>query len=160
MKIYLRFDEDGKQTEVATLTAKPTALGWKTAPANFDFSKRYKLSGAGKIEEISEDELAATRFTIFKARALDQAVKLIDASRNAYVGSSAAKRKSYELQEKAARAVIEDVSSACLEKNRDFGELFYNMENVKLKIKLSICTNAMLQNPLKQRTFWINGRTE
>jgi hypothetical protein len=78
MKIYLRFDENGNQTEVATLAAKPVGSEWKAAPTNFDHSKRYRLSGAGKVEEIPAEELAATQFTIFKARALDQVVKLID----------------------------------------------------------------------------------
>jgi hypothetical protein len=110
-KVYLKF-ENGNQSEVATLTTKPSGSEWKTAPANFDFSKRYRLSKSGKIEEISSDELATARFEIAKFMALKEISMLIDGTRNKYVGESASKRKSYELQEKAAISVLTDAESA------------------------------------------------
>jgi hypothetical protein len=111
MKIYMRFDEDGTQTEVTTSTTKPTGSEWKAAPGDFDFSKRYRLNDAGKIEEISEDELAAMGFETAKSMALAEISRMIDGARNKYVGESASKRKSHRLQEQAANAVISDASS-------------------------------------------------
>ncbi|GHT98394.1 hypothetical protein FACS1894126_3820 [Alphaproteobacteria bacterium] len=102
--------ENEKQTAVATFVSKPTEDGWKVAPANFEFSKRYKLA-SGKIEEISVDELAAMRLAETKAMATTEISMLVDNARSKYVGGSPAKQKCYELQEKAALSVLEDAES-------------------------------------------------
>ncbi|GHU13346.1 hypothetical protein FACS189449_08580 [Alphaproteobacteria bacterium] len=109
MKAYIRF-ENGKQLEVATLISKPSEDGWKVAPANFDFSKQYRLA-SGKIEEISVDELAAMRLAETKAMVATEISMLVDNARSKYVGNSPAKQKCYELQEKAALSVLEDAES-------------------------------------------------
>ncbi|GHT92108.1 hypothetical protein FACS1894122_05490 [Alphaproteobacteria bacterium] len=109
MKTYIRF-ENGKQLEVATLVSKPSEEGWKIAPANFEFSKRYKLA-SGKIEEVSVDELAAMRLAETKAMIATEISMLVDNARSKYVGGSPAKQKCYELQEKAALSVLENAES-------------------------------------------------
>ncbi|GHU20868.1 hypothetical protein FACS189472_12940 [Alphaproteobacteria bacterium] len=109
MKTYIRF-ENGKQLEVATLISKPSEDGWKVAPANFDFSKQYRLA-SGKIEEISVDELAAMRLAETKAMVATEISMLVDNVRSRYVGNSPAKQKCYELQEKAALSALEDAES-------------------------------------------------
>jgi hypothetical protein len=105
----MRFDENGIQTEVATLTAKPAGSEWKIVPADFDHAKRYCLNVAGKIEEISSEELMATRFANFQSMALKEISMLIDKARNKC--ESVSKRKSHDLQEKAANAVLVDALS-------------------------------------------------
>ncbi|GHT91903.1 hypothetical protein FACS1894122_04990 [Alphaproteobacteria bacterium] len=109
MKVYIRF-ENGRQIEATTLASKPAGEGWKAAPADFDFGKRYKLV-SGKITEISTDELAATRLSETKAMATTEISMLVDNARSKYVGNSPAKQKCYELQEKAALSVLEDAES-------------------------------------------------
>jgi hypothetical protein len=110
MKTYIRF-KDGQQIEATILAAKPTGNDWKIAPKNFDFSRRYRLVAGGAIEEISETELAAEKLEAEKTLVLQELARLVDNARSKYVGVSPGKRKSYELQEKAAHAVIEDVES-------------------------------------------------
>jgi hypothetical protein len=110
IKTYIKFENEN-QVEVAMLATKPTGSEWKVAPANFDYSKRYRLNAAGKIEEISSEELATMNFEISQSMALEEISMLIDRARNKYVGESASKRKSHALQEKAANAVISDVDS-------------------------------------------------
>jgi hypothetical protein len=112
MKIYIRFDENGRQIEVTTLAAKPAGNAWKKAPQDFDFAKRYRLSSAGSVEEIPEAEMLSTKLDAAKTLALQELARLIDIARSKYVGKSATKRKSYELQEKAANAVIANVEAA------------------------------------------------
>ncbi|GHU20406.1 hypothetical protein FACS189472_11680 [Alphaproteobacteria bacterium] len=109
MKTYIRFENE-KQLEVATLVSKPSEEGWKTAPANFEFSKRYKLA-SGKIEEVSVDELAAMRLAETKAMIATEISILVDNVRSKYIGCSPAKQKCYELQEKAALSVLENAES-------------------------------------------------
>ena len=111
MKTYIRF-ENGKQVEVTTLAAKPAGDNWKVAPKNFDFAKRYRLAAGGAIEEIPEAELLAANLEVEKTLALQELARLVDIARSKYVGVSPAKRKSYELQEKAANAVIENIEAA------------------------------------------------
>jgi hypothetical protein len=111
MKIYIRFDENGRQIEVTTLAAKPAGNEWKKAPQDFDFAKRYKLSSSGSVEEIHETELMSTKLDTAKTLALQELSRLVDIARGKYVGESAAKRKCYELQEKAANAVVDGPNS-------------------------------------------------
>jgi hypothetical protein len=111
LKTYLKF-ENGNQLEVATLATKPIGSEWKIAPANFDYSKRYRLNAAGKIEEIPTEELVAMNFETSRAMALAEVSMIIERARNKYVGESASKRKSHELQEKAAAALIADINSS------------------------------------------------
>jgi hypothetical protein len=111
MNRYIRF-ENGSQVEVTTLATKPAGNNWKKAPQNFDFAKRYRLSGSGSLEEIPAAELMSTKLDTEKALALQELSRLVDIARSKYVGESAAKRKCYEIQEKAANAVIDDIGSA------------------------------------------------
>jgi hypothetical protein len=110
MKTFIRF-ENSRQVETVALENKPAGENWKTAPKNFDFSKRYKLSGAGAIEEIPIEELAAERLKTEKALALQELSRLVDNARDKYVGRSPAKRKCYAIQEMAANAVIDNIES-------------------------------------------------
>jgi hypothetical protein len=110
VKTYIRF-ENGRQVEVTTLAAKPAGNDWKTVPKNFDFAKRYRLSDSGSVEEIPEAELAAANLEIEKTLALQELTRLVENARSKYVGVSPSKRKSYELQEKAANAVLANVES-------------------------------------------------
>jgi hypothetical protein len=123
MNKYIRF-ESGKQVEVTTLAAKPTGSDWKKAPQNFDFAKRYRLSDTGSVEEIPSAELLSTKLDAVKALALQELSRLVDMARGKYVGESAAKQKSYELQEKAANAVIDGQESA-------LGSLIQPLANVR-----------------------------
>jgi hypothetical protein len=109
LKTYIRF-ENGKQLEVAALASKPTEDGWRAAPVNFDFSKQYRLV-SGKIEEISADELAAMRLVETKTMVTTEISMLVDNARSKYVGGSPAKQKCYDLQERAAISVLENVES-------------------------------------------------
>jgi hypothetical protein len=54
----------------------------------------------------------STKLDTEKALALQELSRLVDMARSKYVGESAAKRKCYEIQEKAANAVIDDIGSA------------------------------------------------
>jgi hypothetical protein len=110
MKTFIRF-ENGRQIEAVTLENKPSGAGWKQVPKNFDFSKRYRLSEAGAIEEISAEELAAERLNAEKTTALQELSRLVESAREKYIGHSPAKRKCYEIQERAANAVIDNVES-------------------------------------------------
>jgi hypothetical protein len=49
----------------------------------------------------------STKLDTAKALALQELSRLVDIARSKYIGESAAKRKCYELQEKAANAVID-----------------------------------------------------
>jgi hypothetical protein len=102
--------ENGRQIEATTLASKPAGEGWKAAPADFDFGKRYKLV-SGTIAEISADELAATRLSEAKAMAATEISMIVDNARSKYVGNSPTKQKCYELQEKAAISVLENAES-------------------------------------------------
>jgi hypothetical protein len=77
MKTFIRF-ENSKQVEAVMLENKPSGENWKTAPKNFDFVKRYKLSNAGSVEEISAEELAAKRLKVEKNMALQELSRLVD----------------------------------------------------------------------------------
>jgi hypothetical protein len=107
---YIRF-ENGRQVEVTTLATKPAGNDWKTASKNFDFARRYRLSDSGSVEEIPEAELAAEKLEVEKTLAFQELARLVENARSKYVGVSPAKRKSYELQEKAANAVIANVEA-------------------------------------------------
>jgi hypothetical protein len=123
MNRYIRF-ENGKQAEVTTLAAKPTGSDWKKAPQNFDFAKRYRLSSSGSVEEIPDAELMLTKLDTAKALALQELSRLVDIARSKYVGESASKQKSYELQEKAANAVVDNPNSG-------LSSLIYPLANVR-----------------------------
>lgn len=110
MKTYIRF-ENNKQVEVTTLDHKPEGIGWKVAPKGFDFSRRYKLSENGSVEEIPEEILNAERLEDEKANALLELSQLIGNRCAEYTGETQAKRKSYEIQEKAALAVLDNPDS-------------------------------------------------
>jgi hypothetical protein len=110
MNKYIRF-ENGKQIEATILSTKPTGDEWKKAQQNFDFSKRYRLSSSDSVEEIPEAELVSTKLDTEKALALQELSRLVDITRNKYAGESAAKRKCYEIQEKVANAVIDNIES-------------------------------------------------
>jgi hypothetical protein len=105
MKIYIRF-ENGEQMEATTLESKPTGGCWKKAPQDFDFSKKYRLSANGNVEEVSAEEMALMRLEAAKMLSLQELSRLVEVARAKYAGGSSAKQKCYELQEKAANAVI------------------------------------------------------
>jgi hypothetical protein len=106
MKTYIRF-EDGQQVEATILATKPAGNYWKTAPKNFDFSKRYKLNESGTIEEISSEELDSMRLNTEKTNVLIELKRIINNAVGKYIGENSSKQKSYELQEKAANAIID-----------------------------------------------------
>jgi hypothetical protein len=106
MKHYIRFDENGVQIEAAALLEKPNTAEWKAAPKNFAFNKRYRLSTGGTVEEIPQSELETEQLNAQKTLILQELSRIVDNARTKYVGISPAKRKCYELQEKAANAVI------------------------------------------------------
>jgi hypothetical protein len=116
VKTYIRF-EDGQQVEATILATKPagdsgsSAAIWKTAPKNFDFSKRYRLNGSGTIEEISSEELFAEQLSTEKIHASQELKRLINNVVGKYIGENQSKQKSYELQEKAANGVIDNPDS-------------------------------------------------
>jgi hypothetical protein len=110
MKIYIRF-ENGEQVEATTLESKPTGGCWKKAPLDFDFSKKYRLSAGGNVEEVPAEEVALMRLESAKTLALQELSRLVEAARVRYTGGFLAKQKCYELQEKAANAVILDSES-------------------------------------------------
>lgn len=107
MKTYIRF-ENGKQVEVTTLESKPLGTDWKTTPKNFDFTKRYRLSVSGSVEEMPQEIVDKERLTEQKSVALLELSRIIDRSRAQYVGETPYKQKSYEIQEKIASTVIDN----------------------------------------------------
>jgi hypothetical protein len=111
MKTYIRF-EDGQQVEATILATKPAGDNWKTAPKNFDFSKRYKLAESGTITEIFSEELFARQLSTEKFHASQELKRLINNAVGKYIGENPSKQKSYELQEKAANAVVDNPDSS------------------------------------------------
>lgn len=64
MKIYIRFNADGIQTEAIQSRARPSAE-WCVAPPDFGWDKRYKRSGDQVVEMTAED-IAAEQLQIQK----------------------------------------------------------------------------------------------
>ena len=108
MKIFIKFDENGNQIEATNLEFKPDGDAWKLAPKDFDFCKRYRLLENGNIQEIPESELILTKFDTSKALVSLELSRIIDIKRSKFIAINDAKRKSYEIQENAAKAIIAD----------------------------------------------------
>jgi hypothetical protein len=142
MKTYIRF-ENGRQVETTTLVAPPAGNDWKEAPHDFDFAKRYRLLNSGSVEEIPETELMSMKLDTAKALALQELSRIVDIARSKYVGESAAKQKCYELQEKAATAVIDNPDSS-------LGSIIQPLANVRnitiLEMAELILEKAILAN--------------
>lgn len=111
MKIFIKFDENGNQIEATNLESKPDGDGWNLAPKDFDFSKRYRLLEPGNIQEIPENELMLTKLDTAKGLVSLELSRIIDIKRSKFIAINDAKRKSYEIQENAAKAIIDDENS-------------------------------------------------
>lgn len=111
MKTYIRF-ENGKQVEVTILETRPIGENWKIAPKNFDFKKAYRLTASGAIEEVPEEVLKEEQLASSKEIALVELSRLVENARSKYIGNTPTKQKCYELQEKAAQAVLDDSNSS------------------------------------------------
>ena len=116
MKTYIKFDEKGKQIEVTTLEEKPKVKSksdnWLEVPEKFDFGTRYKLLENGKIQEMSENELNLEKLEVQKDFSLQELGIQLDQKRSEFLGISDAKRKSHEIQEKAARDFLDNPESS------------------------------------------------
>jgi hypothetical protein len=92
---------------------------------------------------VPEVEVQSAKLNTTKALGLQELSRLVDMARSKYVGESAGKQKCYELQEKAANAVIDDPDSG-------LGSLIQPLANVRnvtiLEMAELILEKAILAN--------------
>ena len=150
MKTFIRFDENGNQIETTSLESKPDVDGWKLAPKDFDFGKRYRLLETGNIQEIPESELISTKLDTTKGLVGLELSRIIDLKRNKFIASSDAKRKCYEIQESAAKSVIAD-------ENSSLGGLIKPLADLR---KISVLEMAKSESELDMLLSELSARLE
>lgn len=105
MPIYLRF-ENGMQVETTTLPKKPEGRDWLKAPSEFDWEKRYKLSEDGAVLECTGDEVNNDFLKNSKGAALETIKFILNGCRRQFSGYSHEKARSYDLQEKTSKNIL------------------------------------------------------
>ena len=106
MPSYLKFDDQGVQTETVFRKTQPSG-DWHKAPDDFDKAKRYRNDADNTIRLETEEENESNFLALARIKAADEVRIELEQCRQKFSGYSAGKNKAYETQARSALRVLE-----------------------------------------------------
>ncbi|MCC3860725.1 hypothetical protein [Pseudemcibacter aquimaris] len=106
MPTYLKFDDQGVQTETVFRKTQPSG-DWHKAPDDFDKVKRYRKEADDTIRLETEEENESNFLALARIKAADEVRIELEQCRQKFSGYSAGKNKAYETQARSALRVLE-----------------------------------------------------